>query len=99
MKNYLLILLLFSTILSAKPLLVNQLFPSLRIVLSTDIKCSGEGNDHKAVAQRIDKLYIPGCWTYEEGHPELVHIEWNKGDFSVLPLSDFITIDEKEELI
>lgn len=98
MKNWILILVLFSTIVVAKPLLVNQLFPSLRVVLSPDIKCY-DGNGHKAVAQRIDKLYIPGCWTYEEGHPELVHIEWNKGDFSVLPLSDFITIDKKEELI
>lgn len=81
--------------LADTPLLVNQLFENLRIVLSQDATC-GNGKGYRASAQRIDKLYIPGCWTAEPDHPELVRIDWHNGDFSVLPLKDFKAVPAKD---
>jgi len=84
--------------LAGNPLLVNQLFENLRIVLSQDATC-GNGKGYRASAQRIDKLYIPGCWTEEPEHPELVRIEWHNGDFSVLPLKDFKAVPGGDKFI
>ena len=43
-------------------LLVNHLFENLRIVLSTQVACDNDTVGKRASAQRLDGLYIPGCW-------------------------------------
>jgi len=49
----------------------------------------------RASAQRLDGLYIPGCWSQEPDHPELVRINWHNGDFSVLPMEDFEAVEKR----
>ena len=75
-------------------LLVNHLFENLRVVLSTKLPCDMSPIGKKASAQRLDGLYIPGCWTEEPNHPELVRIDWQNGDFSILPLKDFEAVEK-----
>ena len=89
--------LLWSTSALAETFLVNQLFPTLRIVLSTTAPCDMKPEGLKASAQRVDKLYIPGCWTPEPDHPELIRIDWHNGDFSVLPKEDFIPTKDQQQ--
>lgn len=76
-------------------LLVNHLFENLRIVLSTQMACDNDTVGKRASAQRLDGLYIPGCWIEEPDHPELVRINWHNGDFSVLPLEDFEAVEKR----
>lgn len=95
MRNLFITLLLFwPTLALSETFLVNQLFENVRVVLSTTESCdSGQGL--KASAQRIDKLYIPGCWNPEPGN-ELVRINWHNGDFSVLPADDFVPTEMEQ---
>jgi len=76
------------------PLLVHQFAANLRIVLSQEAECSDKPG-YRASAQRIDGLYIPGCWTEEPDHPELVRIDWHNGDFSILPMEDFEAVEKR----
>jgi hypothetical protein len=89
--------LIWSTnVLAEEPdLLVNHLFERLRIVLSTQVACDNDAVGKRASAQRLDGLYIPGCWSQEPNHPELVRINWHNGDFSVLPLVDFKAVGKR----
>lgn len=89
MKKLILVFCFISFPLVAKPLLVMYLLDNLRIVLSQITVCEN-GKGFKASAQRIDGLYISGCWSEEPGHPELIRINWHNGDFSILPKEDFV---------
>ena len=73
----------------ASKYMVFYLFENLRIVLSTDTQCDNGMNGKKASAQRMDGMYIQGCWYLEPGNELLVHIDWIKGDFSIIPLKEF----------
>ncbi|MDC1281551.1 hypothetical protein N8Z09_02735 [Methylophilaceae bacterium] len=76
-------------------LLVNHLFENVRIVLSTQVACDNNPIGLRASAQRLDGLYIPGCWSQEPDHPELVRIDWHNGDFSILPMEDFEAVEKR----
>lgn len=94
------IVFLLATSATADVLLVMQYNDNVRIVLSKQ-PC-----DHKgfagwiAVAQRIDKQFIRGCWT-REPHSALVRVQWNfdakvKDDpnsFSVLDADRFYPVE------
>ena len=69
--------------------MVFYLYESVRVVLATDIQCDNGMNGKKASAQRMDGMYIQGCWYLEPGNELLVHIDWIKGDFSIIPLKSF----------
>lgn len=62
---------------------------NVRIVLSKE-KCSDAG--YRAVAQRIDKQYLRGCWSPAE--KKQVKIQWEGGDFSLFDMNRF----EKAEI-
>jgi len=71
-------------------LMVMQYNENVRIVLSKE-KCPvGEG--FVAVAQRIDKEYMTACWT-PKGN--LIHIQWEGGDFSDFDLTRFYPVEIK----
>ena len=71
-------------------LMVMQYNENVRIVLSKE-KCPvGEG--FVAVAQRIDKEYMTACWT-PKGN--LIHIQWDGGDFSDFDLTRFYPVEIK----
>jgi len=90
MKKFLLILTLWSsTAMALDPLLVMHLWDNLRIVLSQETECVGKRYQFKASAQRMDGMYIPGCWYIMKEHPDMVHIDWHNGDYSELPLAKF----------
>ena len=59
----------------ASKYMVFYLFENLRIVLSTDTQCDNGMNGKKASAQRMDGMYIQGCWYLEPGNELLVHID------------------------
>jgi hypothetical protein len=58
-------------------------------VLSQETECEGKKGQFKASAQRLDRLYIPGCWYVMKEYPNMVHIDWHNGDWSELPLEKF----------
>ena len=91
MRKLLIVTLLLWTGLAQalEPLLVMHLYSNLRIVLSQETECEGKPGQFKASAQRLDKLFIPGCWYVMKEHPHMVHIDWNNGDWSELPLEKF----------
>lgn len=71
-------------------LMVMQYNENVRIVLSKE-KCPvGEG--FIAVAQRIDKEVMKACWT-PKGN--LIHIQWEGGDFSDFDLTRFYPVEIK----
>ena len=71
-------------------LMVMQYNENVRIVLSKE-KCPvGEGLI--AVAQRIDKEVMKACWT-PKGN--LIHIQWEGGDFSEFDLTRFYPVEIK----
>ena len=71
----------------AAPFLVMAFNDETRIVLST-VKCSDTG--YRAVAQRIDKMYMRGCYVMKNG---MVHIQWEQGDFSEFPQDKFEKVE------
>ena len=73
----------------ASKYMVFYLFENVRVVLATDTQCDNGMNGKKASAQRMDGMYIQGCWYLEPGNELLVHIDWIKGDFSIIPLKEF----------
>lgn len=92
MKFLLLVLLgLWSLSVSAEELRVYYLYSNLRLVIS-DIPCD-TGPGHKASAQRLDRLFIPGCWYAMPEHPGMIRLEWANGDWSELPLEKFEKVD------
>ena len=98
MKKLLLILIMGSSLYvnaaEAPKLLVNYLFENLRIVLATELECNvPDMKGHRASAQRLDGLYVPGCWYVMKDHPHMIHIDWANGDFSELPAADFQPAD------
>ena len=71
-------------------LMVMQYNENVRIVLSKE-KCPvGEG--FVAVAQRSDNEYMTACWT-PKGN--LIHIQWEGGDFSDFDLTRFYPVEIK----
>jgi hypothetical protein len=60
----------------------------VRIVLSKE-KCPSAG--YKAVAQRIDKQYLRGCWSPDEA--KQVRIKWEGGDFSLFDMNRFEPVE------
>jgi hypothetical protein len=88
-----------ATAANATQLLVLNFSPDVRIVLSKE-KCFVEGEPgYVAVAQRIDKAYMRGCWT-SEPHEKLVRIQWifdkkyrdDPDSFSVFDRDDFYPV-------
>lgn len=71
-------------------LMVMQYNENVRIVLSKEKCLVGEG--FVAVAQRIDKEVMKACWT-PKGN--LIHIQWEGGDFSDFDLTRFYPVEIK----
>jgi hypothetical protein len=90
MRKFLLTLLLFwATIASAEEYRVMHLYSNLRIVI-VDLECNiPDLKGQRASAQRLDKLFIPGCWYPMEQFPNMIHIDWNNGDWSELSYDKF----------
>jgi len=76
-----------------EPLLVMHLWQNLRVVLSQETQCDSKPGQFKASAQRMDGMYIPGCWYVMKEHPDMVHIDWHNGDYSELPLAKFEEVE------
>ena len=80
-------------------------FQHVRIVLSTELDCDNGMSGKKAVAQRMDGMYTKGCWYLDHTKEELlikdqmVHIDWDKGDFTELELSRFEIVKDKNNNI
>jgi hypothetical protein len=92
MKKFLLAILVFySTQTLALELRVYYLYTNLRLVISDEPCNTGQGN--KASAQRLDRLFIPGCWYKMEEHPNMIHIDWANGDWSELEFKRFEKVD------
>lgn len=95
MKRFLLaILVLYSSQLFALDLRVYYLYTNLRLVIS-DVPCE-TGPGHKASAQRLDKLFIPGCWYAMPDYPGMIHIDWSNGDWSELEFRRFEKVDSAQ---
>jgi hypothetical protein len=73
----------------ASKFMVFYLYENVRVVLATDIQCDNGMTGKKASAQRMDGMYIPGCWYLEPTNKLMVRINWIKGDFSIIPLKEF----------
>ena len=72
---------------------VMHLYSNLRIVI-VDIECNLDGlHGERASAQRLDRLFIPGCWYRMEEHPNMIHIDWRNGDWSELPYEKFEIVE------
>ena len=68
---------------------VMHLYSNLRIVI-VDLECNiPDLKGQRASAQRLDRLFIPGCWYPMEQFPGMIHIDWNNGDWSELPYEKF----------
>jgi len=87
MKKLLIILLILSNNVFSIEFRSMYLYDNLRIVIS-DIPCKFE-KGNRASAQRLDKMFIPGCWYKMKEYPELIHIDWHNGDWSELPYEKF----------
>lgn len=82
--------LIISTEAEAKePIMVMTYNDNVRIVLSRQL-CPMKQNTLLAVAQRIDKQYLRGCYTYEPDK-KLVRIQWSadEKDFSIFDADRF----------
>ena len=90
MKKLLIAFLVASNAQAAETYLVHQFTQDVRIVLSTEIKCDNGGL--KASAQRIDKMFVPGCWIVDPTNKDNIRINWNNGDFSVFASKDFTKV-------
>ena len=91
MKTLVALLLLASYSYAADTnLMVMQYNENVRIVLSKEKCLVGEG--FIAVAQRIDKEVMKACWT-PKGN--LIHIQWEGGDFSDFDLTRFYPVEIK----
>lgn len=91
MKKLLIAFLVASNAQAAETFLVNQFSPDVRIVLSTTTKCDS-ASGLKAAAQRVDQIYIPGCWNVDPTNKDNVRIDWTNGDFSVFAAKDFTKV-------
>ena len=105
MKKLTVALLLMLTSLSsvAEEYLVFYFFQHVRVVLSTELDCDNGMSGQKAVAQRMNGDYIKGCWYLDHTKEELlindqmVHIDWDEGNFSEIQLSKFEIVKEKNK--
>lgn len=89
MRYLILLLLLVSVNTFSAEFRAMHLYSNLRIVI-VDIECNLPGlRGDRASAQRLDRLFIPGCWYFMEEHPEMIHIDWHNGDYSELPYAKF----------
>jgi hypothetical protein len=89
MKKLLFLALLFPILLQAAEFRAMHLYSNLRIVI-VDLPCNLSNlKGERASAQRLDRLFIPGCWYHMEQFPEMIHIDWNNGDWSELPYAKF----------
>ena len=91
MKKLLIIFLVAFNAQAAETYLVHQFTTDIRIVLSTTAKCEN-GSGLKASAQRIDKMFVPGCWTIDPTNKDNIRIDWVKGDFSVFESKVFTKV-------
>ena len=89
MKKFLLLLILFPLLSQAIEYRVMHLYSNLRIVI-VDLECNLPNlHGQRASAQRLDRLFIPGCWYQMKDYPEMIHIDWSNGDWSELPYDKF----------
>jgi len=89
MKKLLFLFILFPLLLQAAEYRAMHLYSNLRIVI-VDLPCNLPNlKGERASAQRLDRLFIPGCWYHMEQFPEMIHIDWNNGDWSELPYAKF----------
>lgn len=92
-KTILFLLISWSCLASAVEYRVMHLYSNLRIVI-VDLECNISGlKGERASAQRLDRLFIPGCWYRMEKFPDMIHIDWNNGDWSELPYEKFEKVD------
>jgi len=84
-----LILLAVASYSYAVDYMVMQYNENVRVVLSKE-KCEQAG--FKAVAQRIDKQVLKGCWSANGNN---IHIQWEGGDFSEFPVDRFYPVEIK----
>jgi hypothetical protein len=93
MKKFLLLLILFPLLSQAIEYRVMHLYSNLRIVI-VDLECNIPNlQGQRASAQRLDRLFIPGCWYHMKDYPEMIHIDWSNGDWSELPYEKFENVD------
>lgn len=95
MKKILVFLILFSwtCLASAVEYRAYYLYTNLRIVI-VDLECNIPNlKGQRASAQRMDRLYIQGCWYKMEKYPGMIHLDWSNGDWSELPYDKFEKID------
>ena len=88
-------LLLTSYHAHAEEYLVHQFSQSVRIVLS-NTPCPNGMKGKRAAAQRIDKQFIRGCWAQDPANKANVKINWEIGDFTVIPVSEFYPVKVEE---
>ena len=73
----------------AEQYLAMQFTDNVRIMLSK-VKCDKAG--YRAAAQRIDGQFMRGCWSNMQDHKNMVHIQWEGGDFSEFPVNGFTPV-------
>lgn len=90
MKRWLLLLLVcWSFTAYAVEFRAYHLYSNLRLVI-VDLECNIPGlKGQRASAQRLDRLFIPGCYYFMEQYPGMIHIDWSNGDWSELPYEKF----------
>jgi hypothetical protein len=96
MKKILLtVMMLFATQAFADTYLAMAYNDKVRIVLSK-AKCSKAG--YRAAAQRIDKQFLRGCWSFVDAKKNEIRIAWegDGSDFSVFPITRFEPITDDE---
>lgn len=94
MKKLLIFLMIsWSCLASAVEYREYYLYTNLRIVI-VDLECNIPNlKGQRASAQRLDRLFIPGCWYPMEQFPGMIHIDWSNGDWSELPYEKFEKIN------
>jgi hypothetical protein len=63
-----------------------------RVVLSST-PCPDGKKSYRAVAQRIDKQFLRGCWSVNP-KTKMVHVDWEGGDFSEFDIKRFYEYEE-----
>jgi hypothetical protein len=84
----------------AKPVLVLNWSPQLKIVLTED-NCNIKNFKGKAArVQHVSGNKVHGCWVFVNDHQH-VRIEWNNpqapGDFAVLRFGDFKILEDEDK--
>lgn len=92
MRTIAFIFLMLPTLAFAKSYMVYQYTSDVRIVLSAESCLVDKLIGSRAVIQRIDGVYIRGCWKFIDNDKH-VRIDWDNpnvpGDFAVIDAKSF----------